>query len=97
MSDIYEFVDLIKEIAIAAVRSSEPVSTEFAEVKSVKPLKLSMGSYTVSEKEGLFVITRRIKDLIDDKKLKPGDSVLVLKEDGGENWVILDAVEVTDD
>ncbi len=97
MSDVYDLVEMIKEIAISAVKAADPMSTEFAEVVSVKPLKLSMGSYTVSEKEELFVITRRIKDLIDGKKLKPGDAVLVLKEDGGENWIILDAVEVSGD
>ena len=97
MSDVYDFVEMIKEIAISAVKAADPMSTEFAEVVSAKPLKLSMGSYTVSEKEELFVITRRIKELIDGKKLKPGDCVLVLKEDGGENWIILDAVEVTDE
>ena len=96
MNSAYEFIELIKTIAIGAVRSEEPTSTEFGEVKTVKPLKIDMGGYTVSEKEELFVVTRRIKELIDSDKLKKGDSVLILKEEGGESWIVLDAVEVDD-
>lgn len=95
MDNIYDLVNNLKELAVKATRATEPMSTVFAEVVTPSPLKLDMGSFKVSESDELLVLTKTIRNLISNDKLKKGDSVLCLQEEGGEDWIVIDVVEVS--
>lgn len=94
MHDTNDLVELIKEIAVNAVRAEEPMGMDHGVVKSVDPLVIDMGDYTIED--DLLVVTGRIRELIDKDKLKPGDAVLCLKDQGGDDWTVMDTVEADD-
>lgn len=71
MDNIYDLLNGIKSAARNVQKSSEPMNIDFAEVVSVKPLKLDFGEFKVSESDELLVISNRIKMLQEGKiKLK---------------------------
>lgn len=112
MHDIYDLLELVKEVAINAVRSEEPMEIQYGTVKSLDPFTVDMGGYTLEE--DFLVLSRTIQGLMERKdschgacaygpgtqcrfgELKVGDAVALLKDAGGEDWLVLDAVEVED-
>ena len=95
MHDINDLLELIKEVAINAVRSEEPMGMDHGVVKKLDPLVIDLGDYTVED--DFIIITGRIRELIDKDKLHVGDTVLCIKDQGGDDWTIMDTVEADDD
>lgn len=94
MRDINDLLELIKEVAVNAVKAGEPVSIDHGTVKSVDPLVIDMGLFTIED--DLILITGTIRNLIEAGALNEGDAVLCLKDAGGDDWTIMDTVEVDD-
>jgi len=122
MHDIYDLFNILKKLSEGAREAAEPMCIEFGTVKSLDPLTIDMGGYTIEE--DFLILTRTVKVLIDaepcckghlcnyngakvcdgidaDKcrfgKLKVGDCVVLLKDEGGEDYLVLDVAEVDDD
>lgn len=94
MHDIYDLLELVKEVAIKAVKTEEPVEIQYGTVKCLDPFTIDMGGYTLED--DFLILTRTIRGLLDRAALHVGDAVVLLKDAGGEDWLVLDAVEVED-
>lgn len=95
--------ELIKEIAINAVEQNKPVNVLYGEVKSVNPLSICVDQKKTYTEEFL-VLTRNvtdydihIKEESGEKKkytvynsLIPGDIVILLRVQGGQEFIVLD-------
>lgn len=81
MSSATDLLEIIKQICKNATESLELTRIDYAEVKSVSPLKLDFGEYTISENDELLVISDRIKMLAKGKiKLEIPNCVTGAKE-----------------
>lgn len=96
--------DTIKEIAVLAVNDSKPVNVVYGTVIRTAPLsvsvskKLSLSSSQLIGLSGLF--DREVEMEIEGQKkivkvksgLKSGDTVVLLRVQGGQKYVVLDKV-----
>lgn len=113
MHNVSDLLELIKEIAVNAVRAEEPMEIQYGTVKSLNPFVIDMGEFTLED--DFLILSRTIKGLMKSKgschgncaygpgtqcrfgELKSGDTVALLKDAGGDDWLVIDAVEVEDD
>lgn len=79
-------IPIIKKAALDAVNSTQPVNILFGKVTSVSPLKVQISPKLVLEGNNL-VITSRISD---DVELKKNDSVILVRIQGGNAYLVLD-------
>lgn len=95
MRDIEDLYNTIKEIVIGVLESEEPMSIEYGTVKTVDPLVIDMGNFTIED--DMITVTNTVQKMIDKDNLKKDDCVVCLKDAGGDDWLIIDTVEVEDD
>ena len=95
MRDIEDLYNTIKEIVIGVLESEEPMSIEYGTVKTVDPLVIDMGNFTIED--DMITVTNTIQKMIDKDNLKKDDCVVCLKDAGGDDRLIIDTVEVEDD
>lgn len=85
MRDFNDFRNIIKKAAMEAVNNSKPVGVEYGKVISISPLKIF-----IDQKKTLtnlqLVITKTVESLV------VGDKVIILREQGGQKYVIIDRV-----
>ena len=95
--------ELIKCIAIKAIEQSKPVNVLYGEVKSINPLSICVNQKKIYTEEFL-ILTRNvtdydtyIKEENGEKKkctvynaLVPGDIVILLRTQGGQEFIVLD-------
>ena len=79
-------IPIIKQAAIDAVNSTQPVQVLFGTVTSVSSLKVQVTPKLVLGK-GNLVVAGSIKN-----NLKKGDSVILLRVQGGIKYLVLDKV-----
>lgn len=78
-------VDLIKQASLGAVEAANPVAVLFGTVTKTNPLEVNV--------EQRFTLTRDFLIITDkSKNLALGDKVIVLRIQGGRQYVILDKV-----
>lgn len=78
-------VTLIKQASLSAVDASNPVAVMFATVVKNNPLEVNV--------EQRFTLTRDFLVVADKaKNLVPGDKVILLRVQGGQQYVVLDKV-----
>jgi len=98
---MYDFVEAVKQAALEAVESKDPMRFCFGRVSKVDPLEIwidqkltipesaliltGMVSKITCEAEGIGRITL-------DNSLKAGDQVILIRVDGGQKYIILDKV-----
>lgn len=91
---------IIKEASIGAVGASNPVNVTFGEVLEVENLRIKINQKLILTKE-FFVIPEtltRYEIQVDNKTIairsgiNKGDKVLLLRVQGGQQYVILDKV-----
>lgn len=108
----YELYEIIKEIASEVIAAEEPMAIEYGTVTSLDPFTIDMGDFTIEEDFITLTRTVQAL-IDNEKccsgcsgcsgtncrfgKLEVGDSVACLKDAGGDDWLVLDAVEVEDD
>lgn len=81
-----DFLEVVKRIAIGAVRAAKPVEVMIGKVKAVEPLAVSVeGALTL---KGDFLVKTE-KGCTD---LGKGDGVVLLRVQGGQKYVVLDKV-----
>lgn len=82
-------IDIIKQVAIGAADSQSPVAVMYGTVTSTSPIEVMVDQrFTLSD--DFIVITEYIKNL----SLAAGDPVLLLRAQGGQEYVIIDRLVV---
>ena len=77
-------IPIIKQAAIEAVNSTQPVAIVFGTVTSASPLKIQV-TPKLSLGKGNLVLTGTIKG-----QLKKNDSVILIRIQGGNKYLVLD-------
>lgn len=113
MDDIYDLYENLKKVSKGEREAAEPMAIEFGTVKKLNPFTIDMGGYTIEEDfltltrtvkalidnekccTGSSACSSGTKCRYG--KLKVGDCVVLLKDAGGEDYLVLDAAEVDDD
>jgi hypothetical protein len=79
---------LIKKVALDAFHASKPTSICFGNVVSTNPLSVRINQLIVLSSATL-IPTSAVKD-----KLAVGDEVILIRQQGGQKYVVLDKYEV---
>ena len=87
MRDSTDLVRLMKQAAMEAVKTSQPSNIVFGTVTSASPLKIQISSKITLEKEMLMLTS-----IIVHNQLKSGEKVVLIKEQGGQRYIVLDRV-----
>ena len=97
-------INAMKRAGVEASKASKPVKIEVGTVISISPLKIQISQNITLSKLQLIVPQRftdhEIEVTIDSSKktikvhnaLAKGDSVILLRQDGGQKYVVLDRV-----
>lgn len=81
------WIQLIKNIAEEARKAAKPSTFMTASVANTSPLKIRINQKLEVE-EDFLVLT----ETIFDRNLKKGDVVLVIRQEGGQKFAIIDKV-----
>ena len=87
MASNTNLVQLIKRAAIEAVEASKPCAIKLGRVKSVNPLKISIGQKITLDEDFLFV-TATAKTNIKKKETR----VILIRQQGGKKYIVLDVL-----
>lgn len=107
MPDANELVRAMKRTALDAVEASKPVNVYFGEVVAVSPLKISMEQKMTLEEPHL-ILSRNVRDfktqatigtmgkqeIIMHQALTVGDKVLLIRQQKGQKYIVIDRIEV---
>lgn len=85
MSDYGAFIKTIKRIALEAVEASRPVNVCFGKVTSASPLKIQVDQKMILDKDQLILCKT-----VTDPKLKKGDELVLIRQQGGQQYVVID-------
>ena len=80
---------LIKQIAIDAINASKPTTICFGNVTAVNPLSVRINQL-IELSSATLIQTTTVKD-----KLSVGDEVILIRQQGGQKYLVLDKYEVT--
>lgn len=80
---------LIKKIAIDAINASKPTTMCFGNVTSINPLSIRINQL-IELSTATLIQTSTVKD-----KLAVGDEVILIRQQGGQKYLVLDKYEVT--
>lgn len=84
-----KLVNLIKKIALEVFESSKPTNINFGTVKSIAPIEINIEQKVILTSNQL-VITEKTIDI--DNPLEIGDTVALIREQGGQRYLVLDKV-----
>ena len=79
---------LIKKIALEAFHASKPTAVVFGTVTSTDPLSVRI-SQLIELSSATLIPTSAVKD-----KLAVGDDVILIRQQGGQKYLVLDKYEV---
>ena len=79
---------LIKKIAIDAINASKPTTVCFGTVTAINPLSIRI-SQLIELSPATLIQTSAVKD-----KLAVGDEVIMIRQQGGQKYLVLDKYEV---
>lgn len=85
--DLMSLVDLIKTVAVKSVEATNPVNVLFGTVVSESPLEIQIHQ-KLRLTEDFLVITERV----DQANVRRGDRVVLLRVQGGQQFIVLDKV-----
>ena len=85
MRDFNDLIVLIKKAAKEAVTASKPAEIRYGIVTSIKPIEVLIDQ-KLNLNDDLIVKTEIIKSL------KKGDKIALLRNQGGQEYLILDKV-----
>lgn len=87
--DTSDFVRIIKRIAKDTIENDKPTRLMYGKVTSVSPLKVNIEQRMEIDRRFLVIVERLTKG---DDKLRVGDKVALLREQGGQKFLIIDRV-----
>lgn len=87
MPDATRLVKLIKQTALEAMKAEKPVNVCFGKVTSVSPLKILVEQKLTLSKAQLVQ-----SKTVADYGLAVGDEVILIRQQGGQKYVITDKI-----
>lgn len=93
-----ELIGVMQGIVMDTVQAQEPLATGYATVKSVSPLALTIQATKLDVTEPAAVLTYNVmyrdvtiqgETVVINPGLKPGDTVLFLKTNAGQNYIVI--------
>lgn len=87
--DSSDFVRIIKRIAKDTIENDKPTRLMYGKVTSVSPLRVNIEQRMEIDRRFLVIVERLTKN---DDKLRVGDKVALLREQGGQKFLIIDRV-----
>lgn len=88
MASNSNIVQLMKRAAIEAVDASKPCIIKLGRVKSVSPLKISLGQ-KITVDESFLYVTKTARDIIKKTETR----VVLLRQQGGGKYLVLDVLD----
>ena len=88
MADYVELVKAIKQAGAEAVNAECPVSVCFGRVMSISPLKVLIDQKMTLGTAQLV----KTKTVMGDNSLTKGDEVVLLRQQGGQKYIMIDKV-----
>ena len=98
-------VQLIKQMAVEAVKASRPCDYIVGNVIGTEPLKIKVSNALVIE-DDFLIKTRNVTDYVQEvgegeakknvkiyNSLKVGESVLMFRRAGGQEYIVVDRME----
>lgn len=83
MLDFNDLLVAVKKSALEAIEAAKPVNVVYGKVTSVSPLIINI-EQKLNLSEAQLVLTRSASELV------TGDSVILLRVQGGQKYVVLD-------
>jgi predicted TIM-barrel enzyme len=96
--------ETIKKLALEAVEQSKPVNVTYGTVKTIDPLSIEVENLRILSKE-FFVLSRNVtnypkninidgenKTITVNNALKIGEKVILIRFQGGQDFLVLDRV-----
>lgn len=80
-------LDIIKQAALDVIETSKPVAIQFGTVSTISPLEISVDQRLILT-EAFLIVPESIVTV----GLNQGDGVLLLRVQGGQQFVVLDKV-----
>lgn len=93
-----ELIEVIQQIVRNTVQAQGPLVTGYATVQSVSPLTLTVQATKLDVTEPAAVLTDNVvyrdvtvlgETVVINPGLKPGDNVLFLKANAGQNYIVI--------
>lgn len=88
LPDANGLVETLKKVAVDAVEATKPVNVCFGEVISTDSLKINVEQKMILGEKQL-ILTRSVTL---DNELQTGDSVILLRQQGGQKFVVIDVI-----
>lgn len=88
MGRLTKLTALIKKIAIDALNASKPTTVCFGNVTSTDPLSVRINQL-IELSSATLIPTSAVAD-----KLSVGDEVILIRQQGGQKYIVLDKYEV---
>ena len=87
MADYSQILNVMKQAGASATDAKNPVTVCFGRVTSISPLKIQI-EQKITLGMAQLVLTKRV---VEDA-LQNGDSVVLLRVQGGQKYVVMDRV-----
>lgn len=93
-----ELIDVIQQIVQDTVQAHGPLTTGYGTVKSTSPLTISVQATKMDVTEPVVILTDNVmrkevtvqgETVIINPGLNPGDKVLFLRANAGQNYIII--------
>ena len=104
LRDAYDLLNIVKKAAMEAFNASQPSDFVFGKVVCISPLKISV-EQKLTLGVSQLVLTRNVtnfninigleseeKEMTIQNALRVGDEVVLLKQKGGQKYLVLDRV-----
>nr|DAM89832.1 MAG TPA: Protein of unknown function (DUF2577) [Caudoviricetes sp.] len=96
---MYDFVEAVKQAALEAVESKDPMRFCFGRVSKVDPLEIWIDQKLTVPESALILTGMVSKHSVEvegqgkialDNSLKVGEQVILIRVDGGQKYIVLD-------
>lgn len=89
LPDAAELIKVIKRAAVEAVESLKPVNICFGQIISTSPLKVN-----VEQRMILGELQLVLSERVVEKPLNQGDNVILLRQQLGQKYIVIDRIGV---
>ena len=105
LADASGFFEILKKTALDAQETAKPVNVQFGEVRSKRPLKISVEQKMMLG-EAQLILARNVteyrstitvqgetkRDIIVHNGLQVGDKVILIRQQEGQKFIVVDRI-----